>query len=112
MSCHLELVTFPGAASADGYLGLCTAVICEEEGDKWGRLTIKSNHSADRVIRNTSLSWEANAGGNALMHRCSLILAVIQSSPVLLQVALDKRIYSQDRFCWHSEAISFCLFVK
>lgn len=32
------------------------------------------------------------------MHRCSLILARIPSGAVLLQVALDKRMYSLDGF--------------
>lgn len=89
--------------------------MCGEEGEKWECLAIKTNNLAVRAIRNTNSSCRAKRGrtkcSNAV-HRCSLILAVILSGTVLLQVALEKGMYSLERFCWHSEAISFFLFVK
>lgn len=115
MSCHFGTVTSPAAGNRDSCIELCIAVVCGEEGEKWECLAIKTNNLAVRAFRNTNSSCRAKRGrtkcSNAV-RRCSLILAVIPSGAVLLQVALEKRMYSLERFCWHSEAISFFLFVK
>lgn len=86
-----------------------------EEGEKRERLAIKTGNLAVRAIRNTNSSRGAKRGRakyNNAVHKCSLVLAVVLSGAVLLQVALEKRMYSLGRFCWHSKAISFFLFVK
>lgn len=56
MSSRFETVTFPAAGNHDGDVELYIAVMCEEEGEKWECLAIKSSNLADRVIRNTNLS--------------------------------------------------------